>query len=86
MEDIRSVTMGFNSHSTYIHFQSDEELSSGENPVADNYFTSKPEHLGGRDLDPYFSVVGLHFSCSRREFTLVIDHKYRRQSRGICIN
>ena len=74
------MTMGFNSHSTDIHFQLDEELSSDENPVADDYITSEPEHSGGGDLDPNFSVVSLHSSGSRKDFTLVTGHRYRRQS------
>ena len=74
------MTMGFNSHYTYIHFQSDEELSSDENLVADDYFTSQPEHSEGRDLDPNFNVVGPHSSCSRKDFALVTGHRYRRQS------
>ncbi|KAK9195350.1 hypothetical protein WN943_003471 [Citrus x changshan-huyou] len=54
----------------------DEELSSDENPVADDYITSEPEHSGGGDLDPNFSVVSPHSSSSRKDFTLVIGHRF----------
>ena len=74
------MTMGFNSHSTDIHFQSDEELSSDENLLADDYFKSQPEHFGGCDLDHNFNVVGPHSSGSRNDFTLVTGHRYRGQS------
>lgn len=77
--DIRSMTVRFNSHSTDLPFQSDEEFSSDGNSIANDYFGTDLEGSRGCDLDPDFSVVGPHSFSLRKNFILVTGHKYRRQ-------
>lgn len=45
--DIHTIVIGFSSHFAEIHFQSNEDFSSKENVVADEYFLSKSEGVRG---------------------------------------
>lgn len=51
------MIVGFDSHSADNPDQSDEDLSSNRNPVADNYFLSESEGTVGLDLIPIFVLV-----------------------------
>ena len=79
VEDIRSKAMRFNSHSTNLPFQSDEEFSSDGNSIANDYFGTDLEGSRGCDLDSDFSVAGPHSFSLRKSFILVTGHKYHRR-------
>lgn len=76
VDDIRSITVEFNSYTTDISFQYDEKFSSNGNLVVDDYFVSKFEGTRGRDLHPNFSVCSPHSSSYRKGLKLVTDRKY----------
>lgn len=48
-KDFRHTVMCFNSHSTDILVQSNEDFSCNRNLMADDYFSSKPESTEGLD-------------------------------------
>ena len=76
VDDIHSMVVSFNYHSTDIPNQSDEEFCSDGNPISYDYYGSKPKGIAGRDLDADFSIGGLHSYSFKKGFKLVNGHKY----------
>lgn len=78
MDDIHTMVVGFNFHPIKIPFHFNKDFGSEESTMANYYFFLKPEGTRGRH-SPYFSVVGLCSSGSKRGFTLVTEHMYRKR-------